>query len=221
MKKSIIAAGASAVALAAMPVATSFATVNQLTQNIDTLIVNVSSTCTITRGNTSAANIHANGTSNIGSWGEGTGDPAPEQGAVGHADTLAGTITVGTVYSNFGSSNFAVKCNNAGGWTVTAEATALDNDTNNADGYQITLGTPSATTSSWNYTSSSNEGSGEGAYVIGDTGTYSAASQVVASGTKTTGNTGVSFKVQYAVSAAYDIPEDTYTGSIAYTLAEL
>ena len=203
MKKSIIAAGASAVALAAMPVVGVFATTTggPFTDTIDVTIENA---CTFSRGTTAhtdgAANV-AEGSA-IGAWGTST-----------TADVLSGSLAAGTLDSDFGSSSFNVVCNNHAGWKVTAVASALTGKTTNTE--NIPLGTPDVDTAAWNYTSSSSD------EAITGTGAYSAASQIVAQSTATTPTAGRNFSVKYAVSVDHVLSAQVYEGTIQYTFAQL
>ena len=199
MKKSIIAAGASAVALAAMPVVGVFAasTGGPFTDTIDVTIDNA---CTFSRGAT--AHVDGDGTPANGTWGTDS-----------TADKLSGNLAAGGIDSNFGSSNFNVVCNNHGGWKVTAAATALTGLTTTSE--NIPLGTPGADTAAWNYTSSSSDEN------ITGTGTFSTASQIVAQSAVTTPTAGRNFSVSYAVSVDHVLSAQTYEGTITYTFAQL
>ena len=195
MKKLAIA-GASAV-LAAMPVVGVFAasTGGPFTDTIDVTIDNA---CTFSRG----ATAHVNGDNSNGTWG--TGETA---------DKLAGNLAAGGIDDNFGSSNFNVVCNNKAGWTVTATATALTGKTTTTE--NIPLGTPTADTAAWNYTSDSSDEN------ITGIGTFSTASQIVAQSAVTTPTAGRNFSVSYAVSVDHVLSAQTYEGTITYTFAQL
>lgn len=140
MKKSIIAAGASAVALAAMPVVGVFA--DDVTSQVDTLDITINATCTMDTV------THA---PSSGTW---TGD------------TLAKSVVAGANNSNIGSTSFKIICNNQTGWNVSATATALTGKTTTSQ--NIPLGTPAANTAAWNYVSST-ETTGVTAGVTGST----------------------------------------------------
>ena len=197
MKKLAIA-GAS-LALAAMPVASVFATTTG-GPFTDTLDVTIDNACTFSRG----AEPHANGdgTPANGAWGTDTS-----------ADKLSGNLAAGGIDSNFGSSNFNVVCNNKNGWKVTAAAEALTGLTTTSE--NIPLGTPTADTAAWNYTSSSTDSN------ITGTGTFSTASQIVAQSAVTTPTAGRNFTVTYAVSVDHELSAQTYEGTIVYTFAQL
>ena len=126
MKKSIIAAGASAVALAAMPVVGVFAA--DVTSQVDTLDITIDATCTM------ASVSHA-----------------PSSG-VWTGNTLAKTVTAGALNENIGSTSFNIICNNQTGWNVSATATVLTGKTTTSQ--NIPLGTPEANVAAWNYVSS-------------------------------------------------------------------
>ena len=204
MKKSIIAAGAASVALAAMPVVGAFAasTGGPFT---DTLVVNIDNACTFSRGAPAHTDgdVNTGGTVATGSWGTTTATP----------DTVTGTLAPGEYDSDFGSSAFNVICNNENGWKVTAAATALTGTTTTTE--NIPLGTPAADIAAWNYTSSSSD------TAITGTGTYSAASQIVAQSTATTPTAGRNFSVLYKVSVNHALSAQTYQGTIEYTFAQL
>lgn len=217
MKKALATASV-AMVLAAMPVAGVFATVTG-NSPVDEISVTIDPTCSIARGNKGADNSeHTKGTG-FGDWETDSNNALK--------DTISGTIVADTVYS-IGSSNFTVKCNNANGWSVSASANALSGAAS-GNTATIPVGTPSTTASAWSFTPTSNEEQGGYSITVGAANAATVAQgvgTVIATNPTTqynaaTGNSGVSFNVAYSVSAAYDIPTDTYTGTITYTLAEL
>ena len=207
MKKSMIAAGAASLALAAMPVLGAFAI-----DQTDTLIVRITDSCALTRVN--GAGAHTNGTgANAGAWGtSGTASAGDE----GHADTLTGVVANGGTANDFGKSHFHVVCNNLSGWRVTAEATALTAGTP-ANG-SIGLGTTGGASSAWSYTSDKGEDT-DNTFTASTTGTTTA-STVVASKTSATDTAGKDFNITYKVTVSSTQPADDYKGNIGYTLVK-
>ena len=126
MKKSIIATGASAVVLAAMPVVGAFAA--DVTSQVDTLDITINATCTMD-----------------------TVSHAPTSG-VWDGNTLAKSVVAGALNENIGSTSFKIICNNQTGWNVSATATVLTGKT--TTGQNIPLGNPEANVAAWNYVSS-------------------------------------------------------------------
>ena len=109
MKKSIIAAGASAVALAAMPVVGVFAQASNPTGFVDTLQLTIADSCTWTR-------TLANSDTTNYSITTGTGATAIVARAV---------ATAGATYEGFATSTINAKCNNGTGYKITGTFTDL------------------------------------------------------------------------------------------------
>ena len=133
MKKSIIAAGAASVALAAMPIV-GLASAADFT---DQLNLSIANNCAFTRQTTahgSGENWSPSGTTN---------------------DVLTGTqISLGTE-TTLGTSNFKVVCNNEKGYSVTVSASAL---TNTTSGSSATI--PYGATATAGYWSLTSDGTG-------------------------------------------------------------
>ena len=105
MKKSIIAAGAASVALAAMPIVSTFATGGPFTDVIQTTI---GDSCTFSRGaHTTAANWNTDGTDTN----KDILDPV--------------TVTIGDPEATLGTSTFGVVCNDPDGYQVTVATNPL------------------------------------------------------------------------------------------------
>lgn len=180
MKKKIIVASATSAVLAAMPVVGAFATVLEPGALVDQLVVNLSATCSITRGNMADANgagfkKHDDGAENnavdTNDYGTqvsakaGTWTLDTDTSATTHVqDTLTGTISAGQLYNDFGSSYFTVRCNNSEGWKVTAATSNADGTLRNSDydtasdktGKALPLASvvTNSATNGWSYTSS-------------------------------------------------------------------
>ncbi|MBQ3280294.1 hypothetical protein IJG92_01395 [Candidatus Saccharibacteria bacterium] len=202
MKKSIIAAGAASVALAAMPIVGAMAA-----DFTDTIRVTIAPACTLTRNSTTPhvdGDVVASSATARGTWGT---------AAAGTADTLSGSMAPGEIDNDYGASNFNVVCNNAGGWKVTAAANPLTGLTTNTE--SIPVGAIASDTAAWQYTSSSNDSN------ITNTGTFTTASNIVAQSAVTTPTAGRDFKVQYGVSVDHLLSAQTYEGTIEYTLTQL
>lgn len=197
MKKSIIAAGASAV-LAAMPVVGVFATGSVE----DTIKVGITETCQIALA---SSNGHVNG----------SGDNAGAWGTEATANVLAGNIANGGVAQNYGSTNMVITCNHATGYAVTAVATDLDGE--NTDAAIPLDSTFSAANSGWAYKVSAKAES----MTTNATDWYgSAATKTNAS--LITGDAPINngaFTVMYGVSVDATQEADNYSGTITYTIA--
>ena len=131
MKKSIIAAGAASVALAAMPVLGVFAEDDRAAT--DTINVTVSPSCTFKAGGDNVV-YSATGTNASG--------------------------TVNPVNNSSNEHEFTVFCNNNGGYNVTAVATALNQDpaiTANFAYVNDTSTSFTGTSGAWNATMSSSD----------------------------------------------------------------
>lgn len=243
MKKSMIAAGAASVALAAMPIVGVFATdhING-SPIVDTLQVNLSEVCTLSRGTVADATA-AHPTGTTATWATGAvaatdgeavmdnTDPSNPVEVAGvraingvevpvgaSRDTASATVFAGNFFNNFAQSSFKITCNNA------------------AQGYKVTV-TPSAfapasgTTSAWAYET------GGADYVAGDITDNSASKWTLASdadsadlangivwskaASTTNRLTEDSFTVTYKVKVATAQEQNTYTADAVYTLADI
>lgn len=114
MKKSLIAVGASAVALAAMPVISTFAVDGTVT---DVLTVNIAKSCTITRVGASGAT--GEGIDAAGTYSEGTYTISMLQNQLGQ----------------LGTSSFTVTCNDSQGYDVKGTFGTLTNANSNTITY--------------------------------------------------------------------------------------
>lgn len=214
MKKAIIAGAASAV-LAAMPVVGVFAVGASDGNSVytDTLILTIDNACTFARGATT--NGHADG---FGSWGDGTGTPAPTAGQAGHVDTLSATVINGTIYDGesgngaaLGTSTFVVNCNNQAGYDVTVATTGFTANTaaNStgayAWGYSAGGTIANADNSSWTIASS------HAGAALGTNKVAKAEAPV----------SDDNFTVTYKAAVDATQPADTYTASAEYTFAQL
>ena len=238
MKKSIIAAGAASVALAAMPVVGVFAA--PTLSHTDTILLTVSSVCTlgtVTNGvpdDGTDATTHADGTraTNPGTWGN---DPSAEAGTAAHTNTLSETIAAGTTDANMGSTTFTVRCNNAGGYELQARSGTNDG---NATAPLATMVSgsnliksgmgggsgsggawvPATDPSYWNFMLS---GASTGVTIASG---YDAAHVIPTSDTKIAEgvngnlNAGQSVTVTYGAGINNTQPSGTYTGTVIYTL---
>lgn len=198
MKKALIA-GTVSLAVAAMPVVGVFAA--DVTTQTDKLSVTIGATCTFKNVGTEGAPAyvtHANGTSGIGTW---------------SSDTLAGAMTNGSNTDNFGTTTFAVVCNNTTGWKVTNTTADLVSGTNKISpnaGH-------SATVSGYSWTVSQADGTG----LTIPNGKQGAGTEVARLEDATTDAAGKSFTVTYGVGVSQSQAAGTYTGDVVYTLATL
>lgn len=212
MKKTIIAAGAASVALAAMPMVGAFA----LLTHTDTLVVDITSQCSFgyTDGDTPhvidvPAPSHTNGT---GGTGPGTWS----------GDTLSATMVNGTANNDFGSTILSVYCNNNDGYSVEvtkAEALAGTVVASNT----IPVGTFSASTTGWSYKAVAGA-SNRGAVKAAHDNTWATAAnavEVIADYSGATANAGDAYTITYGVGIDETLPADTYSGEITYVLNQL
>ena len=200
MKKSIVAAGVSAVALAAMPAVGVFA---DTTSQVDTLSVQLQTTCTIDSA------THAPGTaSQATSW---------------SGNTLTATAVAGAAYNNIGTTTFKVICNNAKGWNITTDGASVSLVGQTTTDESIPNGTVTANTDAWSFTPSQ-DGAGLtlGAANASPVATYGLTEAAAESkDSAATGNAGKTFVVTYGVSTSNAISAQTYEGSITYTLNQI
>lgn len=204
MKKSLIAAGAASLALAAMPVVGALAQDGTLSRT-DTVKVTVDSACSLATSNTSDAEY----TATIANGGHKGGE-------------TEGTDT------GIAGSTFTITCNDTGGWklnavgagTATGNVTKMDASTNN-DSDDIATGTTlDGSVSNWAFKIA--KGGSDAANTTITTG-YDAYSAVpssatkIAQGTSTAGNATIS--TTYGVGISSTQSAGTYTGKVTYTLA--
>jgi hypothetical protein len=243
MKKSIIAAGAASVALAAMPIVGVFATdhING-SPIVDTLQVNLSEVCTLSRGTTTASDpAHPTGTT--ASWTTGTvaatdGEPVidnedPENPVevagkraiagvevpVGASrDTATADVYAGNFFNNFAQSSFKVACNNAqGGYKVTVTPSAFTPTTGTASAWAYAAGGA-------DYTSAQIEDASASAWTLdSDATSKSLASGIVWSKAASSSDklNEDSFTITYKVKVATAQEQNTYTADAVYTLADI
>lgn len=225
MKKSLIAASASAVALAAMPVVGVFATdVISTTDNLEITIDKICSFGHVDAG----ASIDVDGVVRVDGAGEWeTGGEATVSGTTAASDTLSKTMSNGTSTSSLGTTTLGVYCNNELGYTITtSDAGALTStDTSQTIGINSTI---SASASGWSYQVAAGTGANQRGEVKNSHTSWANsgnANGVIAgsatSGAKTTSNDGDFFTITYGVGIDQSQAAGTYTGSITYTLDQL
>lgn len=219
MKKSIIAAGAASIALAAMPVVSTFAETTSIKDNLN---LTVSSTCSIVR------NAHADSTA--GSSYDGTysdsSDPESTDG------TYAMELAAGES-GTFGMSTFGVTCNDQEkGYSLAAVATGLSSTSSAAaTAHPINYygaGEVSAANPGWNVTiAKSNEstlpafntttipasGGNVGIAQIATKANIFDNSKVAAITSDT-----ATFTATYKAAVNTTQPSGLYTGNVTYTL---
>ncbi len=200
MKKSIIAAGASAV-LAAMPIVGVFATdhING-SPIVDTLTMNLQEVCTLSRKVTSDDNGHPAGASapTGAAWTESTASS-------GNFDTFTASIVAGNTYNDIAESAFNVTCNDVhGGYKVTVAATNFDN-TN----WQYNAGGYGTAASAW-YLDSSNANKNLASGIV-----WQKAAD------NTTAFTTDDFTITYNVKVGVAQAAKSYTATATYTLADI
>lgn len=225
MKKSIIAAGAASVALAAMPVVGAFAAFSG-GLFVDIIQTTIGESCTFARGSQAAhtasvADYHQTGelwtidtdasvSPSTATPGTDTLDPV----TVTPAAAATGTETV------LGHSKFYVICNDTDGYEVTVATTSLENGNASQAAahpwdYTSTITAPaSATASYWRITPSDAAGS------AGSTGNYSDIANNIIS-TKESAEDGHDFSVTYSAFAITGQDSGTYKATATYTAAQL
>lgn len=193
MKKSIIAAGAASVALAAMPVVGAFAafTGGPFTDVIQTTI---GETCTFARGATA----------------HGAGETWTTDTTVTTKDTLSAvTITPAAGEATLGTSNFRVVCNDTDGYKVTVGTNPL------------ALPTGTTQVHTWAYNAGAAPSSPTASYWrIGSTGDGVDLSNNIVS-TKASAEDGKDFTVTYYAYAITGQDAGTYSAEVTYTAAQL
>lgn len=244
MKKSMIAAGAASVALAAMPIVGAFAAPSApVMSQTDTLMINIESACSIgydsDASDAGGSTIEVEGvdhTDGSGAWGDGTGTPTPGPGDLGHPDTLAATMLNGTTSNNLGTTTLGIYCNDPDGYSITTTGAGSLSDA--ASPVTTSAVIPvnsafSATSTGWSYqvaAGSATTQRGEvknshAGWATDSTTTSPMANEVIAgspaSGTKTTSNAGDFFTITYGAGINDSLPAATYKGSITYTLTAL
>ena len=218
MKKSIIAAGAASVALAAMPVVGVFAA--DVTTQTDTLTITIDKVCsfghqdpeTVEEGQDRVIDVtgvaHTDG---AGAW---------------TTNTLSKTMSNGTTTNDLGSTTLGVYCNNVNGYTITTSgAGALTSSTSDTIPVNDNF---SASSTGWSYKVAAAAGSNNRGVVAGTHVNWAAsanANEVIAqspsSAPKMTTNQGDFFTVTYGVGINDSLSAGTYTGTITYTLAQV
>jgi len=200
MKKSIIAAGAASVALAAMPIVGAMAV-----DFTDVIQTTVNDTCTFARKEISTGT--ATGTQighSAGSWTRSGTTP-------NIIDTLtAQTITIATD-TVLGASDFHVVCNDPDGYTVTIGTNPL----------VLTTGT---NTHTWAYNKSdpTSGGATPGSsywWVTSDATSKDLSNDIVSS--KASADDGSGFTVTYHAYAVAEQDAGTYSATVTYTFAQL
>lgn len=236
MKKSLIAASASAVALAAMPVLGVFAegettgVTTGINTYTDTIQTTVSAACSFARTGSTATSKHPLGTwtSTNETYEADTTNPK-----IQYHDVLSTVnMTPGSAEATLGSSQFTVICNNYGGYQVTFTAEDLTlTDTSKTQTY------------SWNYTGTGTAASdGNSYWYATSNGTNAAYTRNGTGGATVTGGTaikvqpsdmkpsgssaatpaaGTDFTVTYNAKAEAKQDTGNYDADIVYTFAQL
>lgn len=192
MKKSIIAAGAASVALAAMPIVSTFAVGNNGTLT-DTIGATIGETCSFVRQSTKHT----------------TGDWTPADNTDSSTpDVLSPqTIQIATV-STIGSSNFNVVCNDTDGYQVTVNAANL------------TLPTGVTQSHPWNYVAAAPETPTVSYWNLESTGdNVNLANNIVS--TKASSEDSKDFTITYKAYAISTQDAGTYSADVVYTFAQL
>lgn len=194
MKKSIIAAGAASVALAAMPIVGVFADPVTEDSVMDTINVTVNPSCEFTAGKT---------------------DPAATYSGSGSNGASATFATA--------AHNFTVFCNNNAGYRVTASTDALQSGgITDIFAYKTSLPTSRTDTDAndgaWNVTISQTGTALNITQLNNPTSGSTATSGTIATHTGASTADGESFTATYAAWIGNETPTGTYTGTITYTL---
>lgn len=236
MKKSLITASASAVALAAMPVVGVFAA-NPITTPdtyTDILSVTIDKVCAFGYSNNN--NIDVTGVERTA----GSNVTLTETETTKATGTFSSTMVTGTDNLSFGTTKLGVYCNNVDGYTITS-AFVDENGNANAGGALLSAGTSkdipvsanigTADTSAWSF-KIANSPAVTTPSIIPNVGKLNVAENswlgtdglLVTAPTaapKMTTNAGDYFTVTYGVKIDETQPADTYTGGIKYTLAAI
>lgn len=197
--KRVWVAGVLSFCLATIPFATSFADDNIS----DTLTVNISESCTLTRDTT-------NDTSNDGTNGAGV-----------YTDTLLPGTT--TTFSNR-QSVLLVSCNYNGGFSVGTRFEPLTRAGGGGSPIIYSDTTPSAGSGTWTASIVTTDGGSTTLSNISITGTDSLDTNIKLGTlmTSSAGNTvsNASYTIRYTVAASNSQVAGTYTGSATYTLSK-
>ena len=189
MKKSIIAAGAASIALAAMPIIGVFAAdANQMAT--DTINVTVTASCTFTAGS-------------------GTATYAVE-------GTNSSATVLPIVEGGNNTHDFTVFCNNNKGYTVSANAEDLS-ATGITDKFAYAASLPPANTATSAWTAAFTQPDGGSLTLAPLTAAETDTDIVTLTEASATG--GESFTATYSAYIGTETPSGTYSGTIAYTLA--
>lgn len=212
MKKSIIAAGAASIALAALPMAGVFAAAEAVTDN---LTATVNSTCSLTRTGAGATTGD-----NKGAWTSGS-------------ETYTISLDAGST-GNMGTSTFTIVCNDQeNGHYLTVATTGLSagNDQSEAaQGAAINYSNKavSNTASSWNISVEAVSGTGTAQMPTFNSGAVDGGILQMTSGSvdlygsaaskNTTMLNGAKFTATYNIGVKTEQPSGTYKGTAVYTL---
>jgi len=197
MKKSIIAAGAASVALAAMPVVGAFAVGGTFSGGpfTDVIQTSIADSCTFARGLMSdAAATH--GTSE--SW-----------TTSGDTDTLtAKSITPAATEATLGSSNFNIICNDQDGYQVKVTAPNL------------TLTSGKTAVHTWAYNNTGSASTASSNWRLTSTGdNVDLPNNIVSK--KTAAEDGKAFLITYFAYAQTGQDSGTYSADVVYTATQL
>ena len=198
MKKSIIAAGAASVALAAMPVLGVFA---DDTEVVDTIEVTVQESCTFRTIESSAS-------------------------AADTSYAASGTNATGSISPLNGGSNvhtFNVFCNNNSGYVVSAVAEDLEDANVSGDVFAYATSLPTSSSSDalkkdgkWNATIAA--GTGLEDAEIGQIQSADTSADIVTHNAASIAS-GETFTAAYTAWIGTETPAGTYSGNITYTLS--
>ena len=209
MKKSIIAAGAASVALAAMPIVGVFATGGNFSGGpfVDQIQTEIADTCTFARGTIAGGGSAPTDKHPIGTWTTEAGE-----GANANKDILnAVSVTPAAAEATLGSSNYNVVCNDQDGYQVAVETTAL---TFTASGktqvhpwaYTASATTPENPTASYWRLASNGENVDLGSGIVSK---------------KTSAQDGKDFTITYYAWAQTGQDSGTYKATATYTATQL
>lgn len=191
MKKSIIAAGAASVALAAMPIVSTFAAFSG-GPFVDQIQTEIAESCTFSRGTTAH---------DAGTW------TTDSENA--NKDILgAVAITPAAAETSIGSSNYRVVCNDQDGYQVAINASAL------------TLTSGKTAVHSWPYaTAAAASGSYWRIASTGENVDLTATPGIVSK--KTSAQDGKDFTITYYAFAETGQDAGTYSATATYTATQL
>ena len=212
MKKSIIAAGAASVALAAMPIVGVFADL-PTGPYTDTLNVSIDTTCSFTRDVTTAHPdvVYPAAGSTATVWTTGSG-------AAANTDTL-NTVNMSSSLGSeakIASSKFHVVCNDVDGYQVTVAAANLVKPATGT-------GTTAEAAASINYVNAGSTADGE--WRLTSTGVGQNIGAATDPGDRviyeTATTTGRDFVIDYYVHPGASQAAGTYSGNVVYSFAQL